>query len=256
MAVQWRYVVPSLVTCTSITVGMLSITEAVAGRYRSSAWFILLCVLLDKADGTTARALKATSKFGLELDSLSDFMAFGVAPAVLALTMLAGPKATGPAWMPGEVYRYTVYVTSGLWLITSALRLAKFNVKSEDYGETHFFGIPTTFSAALVAAYYLTVIKYNLPQITVHVLPGLMILFSLLMVSRIPLRKIGKRKSLVMNILLVTNTVVVYAFGILRLFPEYLLACGVVYLVIGAPWAIAAGVRPPGQAAAEPDSEA
>lgn len=256
MAVQWRYVVPSLLTCTSITVGMLSITEAMAGRYRSSAWFILLCVLLDKADGTTARALKATSRFGLELDSLSDFMSFGVAPAVLALTMLAGTGTAGPAWMPAEVYRYTVFVASALWLITSALRLAKFNVKSEEYGETHFFGIPTTFSAALVAAYYLTVIKYNLPQILVHVLPGLMVCFSLLMVSRIPLRKIGKRKSMWMNIVLLINTAIVYIFGILRLFPEYLLACGLLYLVVGVPWAIAAGVRPPGQAAAEPDGEA
>lgn len=241
MVVRWRFVLPSFITCISITAGLLSISEALVGRFESSAWFILLCVLLDKLDGTVARLLKATSHFGIELDSLSDFLAFGVAPSTLVLAMLVHRQ-----WLPG--YRYLVYVACGLYVISAALRLAKYNIKTEDHGCLHFFGIPTTFCGAMVCLVFLTVRKYSLPEELVLALPFLMIALSLLMVSNVPLRKIGLRKFLPMDIFTVVNVFLVYLFGVLRIFPEYMLTLGVIYLVIGTLWSTLAGVRPPAPA--------
>lgn len=238
MVVRWRFVLPSLITCISITSGLLSISEALVGQFESSAWFILLCVLLDKADGTVARLLQATSNFGIELDSLSDFLAFGVAPAIMVLALLVNRQ-----WIPG--YHYLVYVSCGLYVVSAALRLAKYNIKTEDHESQHFFGIPTTFCGALVCTLFLTARKYSLPEELVLALPFLLILLSLMMVSNIPLRKVGLRKYLPIDIFMVVNVFLVYLFGLLRIFPEYLLSLAVIYLVVGTLWATIGGVRPP-----------
>jgi CDP-diacylglycerol--serine O-phosphatidyltransferase len=243
MSARWRYVVPNLFTCVSITAGMLSIAEAVAGRFESSAWFILLSVLLDKADGTAARLLKASSRFGMELDSLADFLTFGVAPPVMVAAVLTRGGAPAPTWLPHH-YHYLAYIGSGLWTICAALRLAKFNVKTE-LGDTHFFGAPTTVSGAFIGAYYLTACKYELAAGFLHAMPGIMIFFALLMVSNIPLRKVAMRKSLAYNVLLLANVAGVYVCGLLRIFPEYLFIAGNLYLWIGMIWATVAGVKPP-----------
>ena len=241
MRARWRYVVPSLLTCVGITAGLLSIAEAIAGRFESSAWFILLCVLLDKADGTAARLLGSTSRFGMELDSLSDFLTFGVAPPVLISTLLTRGGVAAPTWLPHH-FHYLVYGGAGLWSIAAALRLAKFNVKSSKR-DTHFFGAPTTVSGAFVAAYYLSACKYALPTGFLHALPVIMIIFSLLMVSNLPLRKVGLRRSLPFNIILLGATFFVYLFGLLRIYPEYLFVVGNLYLWVGLIWATAAGVK-------------
>jgi CDP-diacylglycerol--serine O-phosphatidyltransferase len=242
---MWRFVVPSLLTCASITLAFFGIAEAVSRRFDSSAWLILLCVLLDKADGTAARLLKASTRFGVELDSLSDLIAFGLAPAVLVLSVLAEPPPGGlVAAIP--FYGYLVYASCALYVVAAALRLAKYNIVTEEYGHHHFFGIPTTAVGALVCCFYLTVRKYELSPVCIQALPLVMVFFALLMVSRIPIRKIGVRKSLPSNIFLFANVFFVYLFGILRVFPEYLLGAGLLYTVGGSIWATAAGVRPPG----------
>jgi len=241
MPARWRYVIPSLLTCVGITAGLLSIAEAIAGRFESSAWFIMLCVLLDKADGTAARLLGSSSRFGMELDSLSDFLTFGVAPSVLISTLLTRGGVPAPSWLPHH-FHYLVYGGAGLWTIAAALRLAKFNVKTSKR-DTHFFGAPTTVSGAFIAAYYLAACKYALPTGFLHALPGIMIIFALLMVSNLPLRKVGLRRSLLFNIVLLTLTFFVYLFGLLRIFPEYLFVVGNLYLWVGFIWATAAGVR-------------
>jgi len=243
MRVRWRYVPPSLVTCVNITAGLLSISEAVAGRFEASAWFIMLCVLLDKADGTLARLLRATSRFGLEKDSLCDLLTFGVAPAVLLLSSLAGqaavtPLATSPA------YRTLVYVGSFFYVIAAALRLAKFNVMSDACGSKFFFGIPTTVCGGFVASYFLTVRKHALSLRTLEVLPALTAVLALLMVSRLPLPKIGRRKTRAMTIFTLLNVVLFYAFTLLRVYPEYLLGAGITYVFIGVPWALRQRVKP------------
>lgn len=244
MVARWRYILPSIVTCVSITTALLAITEAVAGRFDSSAWFILLSVLLDKADGTLARLLQASSRFGVEMDSLSDLIAFGVAPAVLILAALTG-HAPITSLAPVPAYRAIVYVGAFLYVIGNALRLAKFNVLTDFYGKEFFFGVPTTVCGGFIAAYFLTVRVYGLPLRFLEVLPGLLIVLSLLMVSRIPLPKVNKRKTMAMNVLQLANVGCIYVCVLLRIVPGYLLAACLAYVVGGAAWALAKGIKPP-----------
>ncbi len=239
-----RYALPNAVTCISIVAALLSIAESLAGRFESAAWFVLLCVLLDKADGTVARMLKASSRFGIEMDSLSDLCSFGVAPAVLSIAYLAGPSAATP--LASELwFRIAVYSGSALFVICAALRLAKFNVLTDVYGKEFFFGIPTTFCGGASCSYFLAVQKYFLPPIALEIFPAILAVLALLMVSRIPLPKIHKRKTLTMNVVQIANLVCVYVCGLLRIFPEYLLAIALVYLVTGTVWAAAKGIKPP-----------
>jgi CDP-diacylglycerol--serine O-phosphatidyltransferase len=77
MAEGWRHLVPNLVTGASAALGLASIGLAMEVELYWSAWCILWCVLLDKADGTAARLLKGSSDFGKEFDSMADLIAFG-----------------------------------------------------------------------------------------------------------------------------------------------------------------------------------
>ena len=141
MAVSWRFVPPNVVTCIGLTAGLLSVSEAVGGRFESAAWWVIICMLLDKADGTVARLLKASSRFGMELDSLADLICFCVAPAVLVLCVLAGP-GRNPGLEQTALYLTGVYAGCFLFVIMGALRLAKFNVVSESYGRRFFLASP------------------------------------------------------------------------------------------------------------------
>ena len=253
MPVPWRFIPPNAVTCGSIVMGLLSVVFSVRGaaapgdgNFEAAAWFILWCMLLDKADGTVARLLKATSKFGLELDSLADLIAFGVAPCVLVLSLFSTPASLGAAGLEGATaFRWAVYACAFAFVIASALRLAKYNVVTESYGKSYFFGLPTTSSGAVLAAYYLTAVKYGLPREVVMAMPAMMLVLALMMVSRIPIPKLGLSKNLALNIFIVGNAVLFYAFGFMRVLPEYRLAIGLIYLVFGSGWALIKGVKPP-----------
>ena len=245
MAAPVRYVAPNLVTCVGLCAGLLSICETIAGDYVSAGWFIMLSVLLDKLDGGVARLLNASSRFGMELDSLSDLITFGVAPGVLVLGIMTGAGTGTVLAPPGSLMRAATYTGVFFYVIAAALRLAKFNVVSDDYGKGFFFGIPPTAAGALTSLYYLTVAKYALPLPYVLALPGVLMVFGFLMVSRIPLPKYGRRQATWLNIFQLVNIVLVYICGLARILPEYLLGCGLLYLFVGSGWALVKRVRPP-----------
>lgn len=244
MTATWRYVVPNLLTCVSISLGLLAISQSMTGDFDAACWSVLWCVLLDKADGTAARLLKATSEFGVQMDSLSDLITFGIAPAAIVLAALVGAKPIIAA-EPFAGYRYAVYVGAFGFAICAALRLAKFNVMTSALGKEYFFGIPTTLSGALVCTYYLTARKYGWPAVCFAALPGVTFALALLMVSRVPLPKLNLRKSLAVNIFQFANVLCVYLFGILRVLPEYLFAVASLYIVLGTAIALGRGVRQP-----------
>ena len=248
MPIPWRFIPPNAVTCVSIIMGLLSVSHAVGGDFVAASWFIIWCMLLDKADGTVARLLKATSRFGLELDSLADLVGFGVAPCVLVLCIFSTPQSTGAAGLEGTTaFRWAVYAGCFFFVIASALRLAKYNVVTETYGKAFFFGLPTTSSGAVMSAYYLSVTRYSdlFGREFIMAMPALMVVLSLMMLSRIPIPKLGVSKHLVLNIFIFTNAALFYVFGILRRFPEYLLFIGLIYLLFGSGWALLKGVKPP-----------
>src|SRR5579859_4659851 len=79
----WRYLPPNAATLTSVVIATLAIERAVAGRPVAAAWLAILCMGTDKLDGLLASTLRASSEFGVQLDSLADLVAFGVAPAAI-----------------------------------------------------------------------------------------------------------------------------------------------------------------------------
>jgi len=93
------YIIPNLVTTANLYCGFTSVTSAIRGDYVTAAWFIMAAAVFDALDGRVARMAKATSKFGVEYDSLSDLVSFGLAPGILlyiarvvSLRVLRGPS--------------------------------------------------------------------------------------------------------------------------------------------------------------------
>src|SRR5690348_13973351 len=89
------YILPNLFTAGSLFCGMLAIFEIIKGDPRQACWLILLSAILDVSDGAIARLTKSTSSFGLHMDSLSDLVAFGVAPALMAYVAFEENKHPG-----------------------------------------------------------------------------------------------------------------------------------------------------------------
>lgn len=180
-----RAVVPSLFTVLNMFCGFLSIINASKGDVLQASWLIILAAGFDALDGVMARITKSSSQFGVEIDSLSDVVSFGAAPAFLVF----------------QVHLYTLegfgVLLSSLLMIFSGLRLARFNVNLVGFEKDHFSGLPTPASALTVASF---MINYwsattGLGSAAV-VLPYLVVALSLLMVSKVKydtLPKISRR---------------------------------------------------------------
>ncbi len=110
------YILPNLFTTANILAGFYSILAAHAGRYITAAWVIMLAVLFDNLDGKVARLTHTESQFGVEYDSLSDLISFGVAPAFLVYVFVL------------QDFGRLGIIASFLFVLTGALRLARFNV--------------------------------------------------------------------------------------------------------------------------------
>ncbi|MBN1853857.1 MAG: CDP-diacylglycerol--serine O-phosphatidyltransferase [Pirellulales bacterium] len=154
-----------------------------------SSWLIFLAMLFDALDGRVARLTRQTSDFGGQLDSLCDLVTFGVAPAFLMVKMCSGFTMH---------YRQATWIIAAAFAAFAALRLARFNVETDEEEEHLWFsGLPVPAAAASIAGYALAL--YNLRMDTPHLavkqnidlwvqfgLPVLAVIISLLMVSRIP----------------------------------------------------------------------
>ena len=250
---RWRYVAPNAVTCVGIGVGLASMFLAMSGATAPAAWMIIVAVLLDKVDGTVARLLGASSRFGEQMDSFSDLVTFGVAPAVLLLAATQGgaegplPPAAGTA-----LYRFLAYAAATLYVVAAALRLARFNLTTGAYGPDFFFGLPTTVVGALLATAYLMLWKYPAPALQLYAMPIAYVVLALLMVSRLPLPKLRLRRSRAVNLFQLVNIVLVYFHGLTWYlfpehlwFPEYMLGITLLYVFTGTIWAFRSGIRPP-----------
>lgn len=140
---SFNRLIPNIMTLTGLCAGLTSIRFALEGRWAAAAIAIVLAGLIDGLDGRLARLLKATSRFGAEFDSLSDFLCFGVAPAlVLYLWSLS---AVGPFG----------FVPCMAFAVCMALRLARFNAMLESgprpaYAYNFFAGVPAPAGAGVV----------------------------------------------------------------------------------------------------------
>ena len=120
---QLKYLIPNSCTAFSMLLGLASIYNSTEGNYVLAAWMIVWGVLLDKLDGTTARLFNASSKLGAELDSFADFVSFGIATAALLFFSLREMSLVHPGWL---------IATSGVYVVATAVRLARFNVSGCD----------------------------------------------------------------------------------------------------------------------------
>jgi len=177
-----RYVLPNLVTLLALSLGLTSIRFAFEERYEMAVYAIIAAAVLDGLDGRIARALKGTSRFGAELDSLADFMSFGAAPAVLLYS-----------WGLNEA-RHFGWFAALVYAVACALRLARFNVALEEPGQSgwrgqFFTGMPSPAGAVTVMLpIYLNLSIVELPNARwmAPFIIAYVLIISLLMVSPIP----------------------------------------------------------------------
>lgn len=133
------FLLPNLITTAALMLGFWSIVQAIHGNWDRAAWGIVLAGVCDALDGRVARVTRSTSKFGVEYDSLSDVISFGLAPAVLVYVW-----ALEPLGQRG-------WVIASLFAVCAALRLARFNVQKHQEEKVHFQGIASTVAGAMVA---------------------------------------------------------------------------------------------------------
>lgn len=137
-----RMLVPNFFTLLGLCAGLTSIRMSIEGRYELALAAIVFAALLDGVDGRVARLLKASSRFGAELDSLADFVNFGVAPAFLIFT-----------WGLGDL-KSLGWICVMIFALASALRLARFNAAIDEdkprWKTAYFSGMPTPAAAIVV----------------------------------------------------------------------------------------------------------
>ena len=169
---------PNMVTILGLCAGLTSIRFVLVGRYDIAAALILFSALIDGLDGLLARRLNASSEIGGELDSLSDFLCFGVAPGILVYQFaLSRDFATG--WMFVLIY-----------VCCACLRLARFNVSRDDpapVGKPHFIGVPAPGGAMLALLPLFLTQQGILDARDFPVLFGIwIVIVAWLMVSKVP----------------------------------------------------------------------
>ncbi|MDB4959719.1 MAG: CDP-alcohol phosphatidyltransferase [Myxococcales bacterium] len=230
-----RYLAPNLITLSSMIFGLVSLWSAHVGNPALAAWLIIYAVLTDRIDGLVARALKATSELGMQLDSFADFLNFGVAPAFLVLTYLSGrpdlPYHDGTA-------HTLLFVVCGGYMLCAVFRLARYNVLSDDQIPTKmFFGFPTTLTGGLVAIWMLLLLKYDptsepfggaklfgdqlhTPLWVWKYFPIPLAIGGYLMASRLPIPKVGMTKNKLVSAGLLTLVAIGYVCGFAMHYPE------------------------------------
>jgi len=171
-----RSFVPSVFTVMNMVSGYIAIVMSGEGSFVAACWFIMLAAFFDTIDGFVARVTNGTSDFGFELDSLSDLVSFGAAPAYLVYKF-------GLEGLPG----ITGICVSSLLVIGSGLRLARFNISMIGYKKESFSGLPTPAQALTIVGFVLWIIGDPVIPVKLmqFVLAGLSTALALLMVSKV-----------------------------------------------------------------------
>jgi len=134
------YLIPNLFTTAALFAGFYAVLAAIQGRFEAAALAIFAGTVLDGLDGRVARLTNTQSEFGAEYDSLSDMVAFGVAPALVVYEWaLSGLGKVG--WLAAFIYT-----------TAAALRLARFNTQTRVVDKRYFHGLPSPSGAAIIAA--------------------------------------------------------------------------------------------------------
>jgi CDP-diacylglycerol---serine O-phosphatidyltransferase len=170
------FLLPATVTSIGLLSGFYSMVSAVTGHFEVAAVMIIVAFLCDGLDGRIARASRTSSQFGVEYDSLSDVVAFGVAPAMLAF-----------AWALKPIGSIGIAV-GGLYVLCGALRLARFNVQTATADKSRFVGIPIPGAALMIASTALaySYFDFDSPRTLCTLMVPVTLALGGLMISRVP----------------------------------------------------------------------
>jgi CDP-diacylglycerol--serine O-phosphatidyltransferase len=219
-----RYLLPNILTLGGVCLGISSIKFSIDGNYSLAVTLILFAAILDALDGRIARLIKGTSEFGKELDSLTDFVSFGIAP-VFVLYFWDLNKYGKLGWAITLIYS-----------VCCVLRLARFNLtkieETQEWKNNFFEGIPSPAGGLLILMpliYELT--NLNLGINIKIITPYLTIIIAVLLVSKIPtlaLKKISISPKATVFLLLAIGIIFI---SLLFYTLETLLAFGVAYVL-------------------------
>jgi CDP-diacylglycerol--serine O-phosphatidyltransferase len=224
-----RLLVPNFITLLAICAGLTAIRLSTEGRVELALYAIVFAAFLDGIDGRIARLIKGQSKFGAELDSLADFVNFGVAPGlILYFWQLQELKNGG--WIAAMVFA-----------ISGGLRLARFNASIDDpnkppFAANYFTGVPAPMGAiAVLLPIYLTFL--GLPKLPAVLTAAYTLLIAVLMVSRLPVFS-GKtvRMRVPPELVLPVFVSVVFFIALLISYPWYILSAGSTAYLLSLPF--------------------
>jgi CDP-diacylglycerol--serine O-phosphatidyltransferase len=170
------FVIPATITSLGLLAGFYSIILSIDAHFESAALMITVAFICDGLDGRVARLSRSSSQFGVELDSLSDVVAFGGAPAALAYAWALRPLGA------------VAVVISGLFVVAAALRLARFNVQTGSVDKRRFVGLPVPGAAAVIAGIVLaySYFELNSPRTLCAAMAPIALALAAMMVSTVP----------------------------------------------------------------------
>ena len=219
-----RYLLPNIITLGGVCLGISSIKFSIDGNFSLAVTLILLAAILDALDGRIARLIKGTSEFGKELDSLTDFVSFGIAPVLILY------------FWELNIYGKLGWAIALIYSVCCVLRLARFNLtktnNQPEWKNNFFEGVPSPAGGLLILMpliYDLSdiVINFNLKTFT----PFLTVMIAFLLVSKLPtlsLKRISISSKTTVFLLLSMGIIFIallfYTF-------ETLLIFGLVYLI-------------------------
>lgn len=223
-----RLLVPNIITLLALCAGLTAIRLTIEGRIELALAAIVFAALLDGVDGRVARMLKGQSRFGAELDSLADFVNFGVTPGLILYF-----------WKLNEIGNVG-WIAAMIFAISGGLRLARFNATMDDpnkpaFAENFFTGVPAPAGAICVLLpIYLSLL--GAPPLPAMVVALYAMIIAFLMVSRLPVfsgKKIGARVP--RDIVLPVVVAVIIVVALLISYPWHLLSAVVIAFLVCLP---------------------
>ena len=219
-----RFILPNLLTIIGVCLGISSIKFALDENFSLAVIFIVFASILDALDGRIARLIKGTTEFGKELDSLTDFVSFGIAPAFILY------------FWELKNYGKIGWAITLVFSVCCVLRLARFNLtkfaEDAEWKLNYFEGVPSPAGAGLALlplVYELSELNFNLDVKSLT--PFFVVIVALLLISKIPTFSLKKIKiSSQLSIFLLFGIVVTFISLIFFTF-ESLLIIGAVYLI-------------------------
>ena len=214
--------IPNLITLRSLIAGISSIKFSIQANWKLAVLMIMLAAFFDFFDGWMARKLKKSSQFGAELDSLSDFISFGLAPSLL-INLCFTHELGRIGW-----------VISLFYIVCAALRLARFNIENMKEQSKVFYGIPSPAAAGVIMIpLYLNFIDQVQFTINYPLICAVLTTFAgIMMISRVPTPSVKNLKVKTLYFRLMIISVAIVLIFLISYFWQTTLLVAIAYLLI------------------------